>query len=167
MRYSISGSDTTFYVTIDGVEIFAFKVFKTKREARQNMRLVKNVKKVYPWAKLAGEKLKEYEGILSTVKTEREKRKIMKKLEKEINEEYGDDLKKLTFTQGKILIKLIDRETNNTSYDLVKDLRGSFVAFFYQSFARIFGYNLKTKYDPEGKDRNIEIIVRMIESGVI
>ena len=71
----------------------------------------------------------------------------------------------MTISQGKILIKLIDRETGNSSYDLVADFRGQFRAVFYQTFARIFGYNLKIKYDPLGEDREIEIIVRMIESG--
>jgi hypothetical protein len=167
VKYKVIGIDTIPYVEIAGVEVFDFKIFKTKKQARKNTRLIKNVKKVYPWAKLAGSKLQEYQLILSQTKTERERRKIMKQLEKEIHEEYGGELKKLTFSQGKILIKLIDRETSETSFDLVKDLRGGFVAFFYQSFARIFGYNLKTEYDPRGEDKNIEIIVRMIENGVI
>jgi len=167
VKYKIIGNDTLPYVVIAGVEIFDFKMFKTKKQARRNTRLIKNVKKVYPWAKLAGQKLMEYEVILSEAETERQKRKIMKEVEKEIDEKYGNELRKLTFSQGRILIKLIDRETSNTSFDLVKDFRGGFVAFFYQSFARVFGYNLKTKYDPLGEDKNIETIVRMIENGVI
>ncbi len=167
VRYKIIGTDTVPYVVIAGVEVFDFKIFKTKRQTRRNIRLIRNVKKVYPWAKLAGRKLKEYEIILSDAETERERRKIMKQVEQDIHDEYGSELKKLTFSQGKILIKLIDRETTNTSFDLVKDFRGGFAAFFYQSFARIFGYNLKTKYDPVVEDRNIEVIVRMIENGVI
>lgn len=167
VRYKIVDQDTLPYASIPGVEIFDFKVFKNKRDARKNTRLIRNVKKVYPWAKLAGAKLLEYESILSRIEKENEKRKVMKKVEQEIQEEYGGELKKLTFSQGKILIKLIDRETGNSSYDLVKDFRGGFMAFFYQSFARIFGYDLKIKYDPQGEDRNIEVIVRMIESGVI
>jgi hypothetical protein len=167
VQYKIVGQDTLPYVKLAGVEIFDFKIFKNKHEANQNSRLIRNVKIVYPYAKLAGEKLKEYDTILRNVKTEHERRIILKGLEKEINEKYGDELKKLNFTQGKILIKLIDRETGNTSYDLVKDLRGNFLAFFYQSFARVFGYNLKVEYDPEGEDRNIEIIVRMIQNGLI
>lgn len=167
VKYRIVGVDTLPYVKIAGVEVFDFKMFKTKKQARKNTRLIKNVKKVYPWAKLAGRKLQEYELILSQTETDRQRRKIMKQLEKEIHEEYGSELKKLTFSQGKILIKLIDRETTNTSFDLVKDMRGGFVAFFYQSFARVFGYNLKTEYDPLGEDKNIETIVRMIENGVI
>jgi hypothetical protein len=167
VKYRIIGIDTVPYVDIAGVEVFDFKMFKTEKQARKNTRLIMNVKKVYPWAKLAGQKLQEYELILSQTENEHEKRKIMKQLEEEIHEEYGTELKKLTFSQGKILIKLIDRETTNSSFELVKDMRGGFVAFFYQSFARVFGYNLKTKYEPQGEDRNIEIIVRMIENGVI
>lgn len=167
LKYKVSGTDTIPYTEIKGVEIFSIKIFKNKRQHRRNNRLIRNIKKVYPWAKLAGNKLLEYEGILRQLETDREKRKIMKQVEQEIQEEYGGELRKLTFSQGKILIKLIDRETGDTSYDLVKDFRGGFVAFFYQSFARIFGYNLKSRYDPQGEDRNIEVIVRMIESGVI
>ncbi len=163
----IIGQDTLPYIQLNVVEIFDFKVFKNNHQASQNTRLIKNVKIVYPYARLAGKTLKEYEIILGQVDNERERRKILKELENEINDKYGDELKKLTFSQGKILIKLIDRETGNTSFDLVKDLRGNFLAFFYQSFARVFGYNLKVEYDPEGEDRNIEIIVRMIENGVI
>lgn len=167
LQYKIVGRDTIPYVKISGVEIYDFKIFKTRRQAKRNNRLIRNVKKVYPWAKLAGKKLEEYEQILAGVKSDREKRRIMKQVEKEIQQEYGGELRKLTISQGKILIKLIDRETGDTSFDLVQDFRGNFVAFFYQSFARIFGYNLKNRYDPEGEDRNIEIIVRMIENGMI
>lgn len=163
----IVGQDTIPQVELAGIEVFSFKIFKTRRETQQNSRLVRNVKKVYPYAKLAGLKLREYEIILSQVQTEKEKNRIMKKLEQEIKDEYGGELEKLTISQGKILIKLIDRETGNTSYDLVRDFRGGFMAFFYQSFARVFGYDLKTKYDPDGEDQNIEIIVRMIENGVL
>ncbi len=167
LRYKLIDEDTIPYVNISGIEIYDFKIFKTKRQAKRNSRLIRNVKKVYPWAKLAGQKLMEYETLLAGVESDREKRRIMKQVEQEIQHEYGGELRKLTISQGKILIKLIDRETGDTSYDLVQDFRGNFAAFFYQSFARIFGYNLKNRYDPDGKDRNIEIIVRMIENGLI
>jgi hypothetical protein len=167
VRVKIVDADTIPYANLQGVEVFDFKIFESERQYRRNNRLIRNVKKVYPWAKLAGKKLSEYEAILSTVESDKEKRKIMKQVEKEIHEEYGGELKKLTISQGKILIKLIDRETGDTSYDLVQDFRGQFMAFFYQSFARLFGYNLKIEYDPEGEDKNIEIIVRMIENGLI
>lgn len=167
LQYRIVGNDTIPYVRISGVEVYDFKIFKTKKQVKKNNRLIRNVKRVYPWAKLAGQKLLEYEALLANVESDREKRKIMKQVEKEIQDEYGGELRKLTISQGKILIKLIDRETGDTSFELVQDFRGQFAAFFYQSFARIFGYNLKNRYDPEGEDRNIEIIVRMIENGLL
>ena len=138
---------------------------KLRSMARKNSRLVYNVKKVYPYAKLAGIKLNEYEVMLRNAKTDAERRRLMKQAEEELKEEFEDDLRKLTFKQGLILIKLVDRETGNSSYVLIQELRGNFVAFFWQTFARIFGYNLKTEYDPEGEDREIEEIVVMIENG--
>ena len=115
-------------------------------------------------AKLAGEKLRGYEGELAAIDSERKKKKFYKKVEKELKAEFGDELTKLTISQGRILIKLIDRETGDTSYELVSELRGNFSAFFWQGLARIFGHNLKSNYDPEGEDRMIEEIVQRIES---
>lgn len=128
-------------------------------------RLIYNVKKVYPYAKTAGELLRKYDKQLENVKSERRRRKIMKQAETQLKEKYGSQLRKLTFTQGLILLKLIDRETDNTSYSLVQGLRGKFVAFFYQGLARLWGYNLKIRYEPKGRDRKIEAIVRLIEEG--
>lgn len=159
--------DTIPTIGLQEIEVYSIVIPKSKRQRKKLTRLIKNVKKVYPWAKLAGIQLRKYEEELVAAPNERQRRKIMKKAEKEINEKYGNDLKKLTFSQGKILIKLVDRETGNSSYDLVQDLRGNFTAFFYQAFARLWGYNLKEKYDPEGEDRKIETIVRMIERGQI
>ena len=161
----IIDGDTIPIIPLPEVTVYSFKVFKNKREARRITRLMRNVRKVYPYAKLAGIKLNKYGKILEEAKNDRERRKIMKKAEKEIKEEFGNDLRKLNFSQGKILIKLIDRETGSSSFKLVQELRGKFVAFFWQTFARLFGYNLKTEYDPDGEDRAIEIIVLMIENG--
>ncbi len=162
----IVGNDTILTMQLDEVIIYGWKPF-VFQEIKENTRLVRNVKKVYPYAKLAGIKLKEYEEILAQAPTDKARRKIMKQVEGEIETEYGQDLRDMTFSQGKILLKLVYRETGNTSYDLVSDLRGEFAAVFYQAFARIFGYNLKVTYDPEGDDRDIESIVRMIEAGRI
>ena len=161
----IIDGDTLPFVRLKEVEVYSLKIPKRRKDQKRLTKLVKNVKMVYPYAKLAGIKLREYEEMLLNAENDKERKKIMKQAEKEINEEYGGDLKELTFTQGKILIKLIDRETGETSYGLVQDLRGKFTAFWYQAFARLWGYNLKVKYDPEGEDRRIEIIVRMIERG--
>lgn len=152
-------------VDLPEVIIHALPIPDNRRDRRRQDRTVRNVRIAYPYAKLAGIKLREYEDELLAAETDRERRQIMKKAEDEIHEQFGDDLRKLTFTQGKILLKLIDRETGEASYDLVKELRGSFTAFFYQAFARIWGFNLKDRYDPEGEDELIEQIVQLIEQG--
>ncbi len=161
----IEHGDTTLIMTLPEVNVHAMRLFDSRRDIRKVERLIYHVKKAYPYAKLAGIKLQEYDKQLVNAKNDRERRRIMRKAEKELNEEFGGDLRNLTFTQGKILLKLIDRETGDTSYDLVKELRGGFTAFFYQGFARIWGYNLKSDYDPEGEDELIETIVTLIERG--
>ncbi len=163
----IIDGDTVPCFDLATVNITATRLFASKRAKRRFDKLVRNVKKVYPYAKLAGMKLREYNDMLLKASSNRERRKIMKKAEKEIKEQFGDELKNLTFSQGRILIKLLYRETGNSSYELVQELRGKFVAFFYQAFARLFGYNLKVTYDPEGKDKPIETIVNLIEKGLI
>lgn len=162
---TVEEGDTTLIVQLPEVSIYAMRLFDSRRDIRKVNRLIHHVKKAYPYAKLAGIKLREYDKKLVAAGSDRERRKIMRQAEKELNEQFGGELKNLTFTQGKILLKLIDRETSNTSYDLVKDLRGGFTAFFYQGFARIWGYNLKDRYDPEGEDELIETIVVLIERG--
>lgn len=162
----IVDGDTIPVYQLSEVSVTAFKVV-SRREFRRMTRLIRNVKKVYPYAKIAGYKYREYNALLENTSEKREQRKIIKQAEKELKAEFGHDLRKLTFSQGKILIKLIDRETGDTSFDLVKELRGGFPAFFYQGFARLFGYNLKTNYDALGVDSQIELIVRMIENGAI
>lgn len=159
--------DTIPYIPLKEVNIIAFRFVENKRQARKLTKLIRNVKKVYPYAKIAGIKFEEYGAVLDTTEDRKKQRRIMKEVEKELKTEFGNDLKDMTFSQGRILIKLVDRETGNSSYSIVKEFRGSFTAFFYQAFARIFGFNLKTKYDPEGKDKTIETIVKMIESGQI
>ncbi len=138
-------------------------------QTRQGRRLVYNVKKVYPYAKIAGEKMKEYDTILAGISNTSERKRLMKQAEEEISNEYTEELKKLTFSQGAILIRLIDRETGNTSYQVVQELRGKVRAFFYQGFARIWGYNLKSEYDPSTnrEDDEIETIITLLERGQI
>ncbi len=132
---------------------------------RQYRKLVYNVKKVYPYAKLAGEKFATINAHMDSLTSKKQQREYIKQIEKEILQQYEEDLKNLTITQGRILIKLIDRETSETSYEVVKDLRGSFQAALWQTVARIFGTNLKTEFDAEGEDKTIDEIMRMIENG--
>ncbi|MFV0500567.1 MAG: DUF4294 domain-containing protein, partial [Bacteroidales bacterium] len=124
-----------------------------------------NVKVAYPYAKKAGVLLIDYNNLMIG-KSEKERKRLMKQAEKDIEREFTPSLKKLTKSQGKILLRLVDRETGSDSYSLVKELRGSLRAFFYQSIGRIFGYNLRTKYDPlnNNEDFIIEKIIFAIES---
>ena len=161
----VIGGDTIPMVQLPEIPVYALRLFDNRRDIKKIERLIYNVKKVYPYARLAGIKLRQYETKLQGIASEKERKRVMKQAEDELNDQFGPELKELTFTQGKILIKLVDRETKFTSYQLVKDLRGGFRAFFYQGFARVWGYNLKTEYDPEGEDELIEMIVLMIENG--
>ncbi len=164
-RAVVIDGDTLWVADLDEVYIFPTKKFKSRRERRRYTRLIYNIKKAYPWAKLAGEKLADVEVHLVSLETEKEQKDYMKLVEKELLKDYKKDLKKLTVTQGRILIKLVDRETGDTSYELVKELRGKISAVLWQALARLFGSNLKSEYDPEGEDRLIEEIVVLIENG--
>lgn len=161
MMAKVENGDTLLMQNLRPVLIYAWQ----DRPDRKTRRLIRNVKKAYPYARMANNKLHAYNEKLKAANSDRERRRLMRKAEKELKEQYGDDLKKLTFTQGHILLKLIDRETGETSYELVEELRGKFPAFFWQSFARIFGFNMKRNYDPDGEDKRIEQIVLLIENG--
>ena len=160
----IGGQDTSYFMMLSEVEIFG-KVKLTSDEQKQYNKLVRHVLKVYPYAKLAGIKFREYQPILDAQKSDKARKKYMKQIEDELWKTYGDEIKKLTYTQGQILIKLIDRETEKSGYILLQELRGKFRAFFYQGFAKLWGYNLKMEYDPSGEDWMIEYIVQKIERG--
>ncbi|MFH0864781.1 MAG: DUF4294 domain-containing protein [Bacteroidota bacterium] len=130
-------------------------------------KLIRDVKKVYPYAITVSIKLNEYNDIISKITDEGEKKKYLKKAEQEIKDEFTDDVENMTLSQGIILLKLIDRETGNSSYEIVKELRGAVRAIFWQALARFFGANLKVQYDPAGDDKYIEEIVVRIENGTI
>ncbi|NTV83173.1 MAG: DUF4294 domain-containing protein [Bacteroidales bacterium] len=161
---TIADGDTIPMVQLKEVTILSW-INLSSSEARKMTKLIRNVKITYPYARLAGIKLEEYKDILLAAPDDKARRKIMKQVEDELQAEYGQELRELTVSQGKILLKLVDRETGASSYDLVADLRGEFRAVFYQTFARFFGLNMKMRYDPEGEDREIENIVIMIENG--
>lgn len=163
----VVNGDTIPFIELPVFVYYAPRIFANRREEAHFYRTVRNVKRVYPYAKLAGIKYREYNEMLVALDNDAQRRRAAKKAEDEIRAEFEGELRKLTFSQGRILIKLIDRETQNTSYDVLKDFRGNFTAVFWQSFGRLFGYNLKTSYDPEGEDKLIEEIIKLIEIGAI
>ena len=128
-------------------------------------RLVRNVKKTLPIAKEVNRAIIETYEYLLTLPDEKAREKHLQMVEKGVKEQYTPRLKKLTFSQGKLLIKLINRETSSSSYELVKAFLGPFKAGFYQAFAAIFGANLKKEYHPEGEDILIEQIIILVENG--
>ena len=166
--YRVENGDTAYYVYLREVVIRAPRKFKNAAEERQFWRLVYNVKKVYPYAKMAGIKLHELNERYLEIESEKERKEYSKQVEKALVAEFEGELKKLTITQGRILLRLVDRETGNTTYEILKDFRGSASALFWQTIAKIFGSNLKTHYDPSsGEDRTIEGIIEEIEDGTI
>jgi len=147
------------WIPLSDVWVTNTRIFKSP-EARQKFnRLRYNVLKVLPYAKFARNRYSRLHEELELTSNKKEQRKLVKACEKEIKEMFNKEIKNMTITQGEILIKLIDRETGNSSYELVKELKGGFRAFCYQSVAKVFGHNLKQKYDP-AQERDIENIIQ-------
>jgi hypothetical protein len=128
-------------------------------------RLIYNLKKVYPYALVVRARFGVINEELEKIPDEQDRKKYLRQAEKEIFGEYEDDVRNMTITQGRLLIKLIDRETLITSYELIRKYRGNFSAAFWQGIARIFGTDLKAEYDPYGDDAVIEIIIHELETG--
>ncbi|MEI8203077.1 MAG: DUF4294 domain-containing protein [Bacteroidota bacterium] len=162
---TIVGEDTIPLVNLAEVIIYAHVEYRTIQQEIDYQRLVRNVRKVLPYSKLASVKISEFNAIISNISNEKAKDKRLKEAEKELKDQFEDDIKDFTDTQGKIFIKLIYRQTGNSSYEVIKKLRGSFNAFVWQTLAKMFGYNLKEEYDPSGKDKDLEIVVKRLENG--
>lgn len=167
VRAMVEGSDTVPILELPEVIIYERRDFEYLYLKRRYRRMIYNVKKAYPYAQLAGVRLKELDDYLMTLQSEKEQKEYIDLAEKEIMNQFEKEVKKLTITQGIILVKLIDRETGRTSYQVIKELKGGFTAFFWQGIARIFGNNLKVEYDPLDQDKIIEDIVLGIEAGFI
>jgi len=161
----VNEADTFAIATFATVEIEA--VSKNRAKKRQYDRFEQKVIKVYPYAKAAGDIMKMYDALCSQETDERKRKYLLDQAEEELKSKFEKDLRKMTISEGMILIKLIDRETGSTSFSLVQQLRGKFSAFMWQSIARLFGHNLKDEYDAEGSDVWIETIVMRIEDGSI
>ncbi len=160
-------NDTIIHKNIDEVVVFPQRKFKNKRQRRRYTRYILKVKKVYPLAVEAQGLLLKYEPQYNALEDKRDRRKLMKQLEKELLAEHKDELKKWSMSDGRILLKLINRETERTPYSLIKDFRGDVSAVFWQGIARIFSNNLKSGYAPDEEDQILEEIVTLIELGYL
>jgi len=147
------------WILLREVVITDRRVFKTPEDRARYYRLKYNVLKVLPYAKFAEERYDKLQRDLAVTKKKKEQKRLVKDCEKEIKAMFNREIKNMSISQGEILIKLIDRQTGNSSYELVRELRGGVSAFFYQSVAKLFGHNLKRTYDPD-EDREIETIIR-------
>jgi hypothetical protein len=165
LRAVVIDGDTIPLVMLEGVSVSEQRFTRSKRYDRQYGRLLRKVLKTYPYAKVTKELLEGYDEELAKLKGEKDKRDYLDIAEAELKAEFEGEIQELTVSEGKILIKLIDRETGDTSYELIKQLKGGFNAFMWQSLARLFGSDLKAGYDPLGDDRMIEAIVQEIERG--
>ncbi len=167
VKGKVEGNDTIPHVDIREIVIMPERQFKSNRDYMRYSRLVRNVKITLPYARVAAHKLADINRHMATLKTDKERRAYLKKAEKDLFAEFEKPLRKLTVSQGKLLIKLIDRETGSTTFDLIKQYKGGVPAFFWQSVARIFGSNLKDEFDEEGDDRTINYIINLIDNGIL
>jgi hypothetical protein len=164
-RAEIVNGDTVPVIDLYTVHIYTEFVFKNRKHHELWTRTKHNVKKVYPYAILAAAKLKEYDKALSKIEDKNLKNAFLKVCEKDLRNEFEDELKELTISQGKVLMKLIDRETGKTTYEIVKQMRGGFQASMWNTIGRLFGQNMKTEYDGGVEDIMIERAVKLVEEG--
>lgn len=159
--------DSITVIVMPELPVYPPLKFKSKKEAMRYNRLVYNVKKTLPIAKTVNQTIKETYEYLETLPTKKEKDAHIRSVEKGIKKQYTPQMKKLTYSQGKLLIKLIDRECKQSSFEIVKAFFGPFKAGFYNTFASVFGASLKKDYDPENDDKLTERVVRMVEAGLL
>lgn len=147
---------------IQDVVVTARRTFKTAEDRLNYLRLERNVLRVLPYAIYAQKRYEQLDRDIAVATSRKEERRLLKACEEEIKEKFRTEIKNLSVSQGAILIKLVQRQTGNNSYELVKEMKGGLSAFFYQSVAKVFGHNLKSEYDPQ-EDYEIENIIRSYE----
>ena len=155
-----SKGDSTLYITLSEI-----RVYHRKRDLRNHQRMVRAVKKVYPLAIEAAKRMEGLDQKLAEFERRKDKRAYTAAIEDALKEEISPMLWKMTRYEGKILLKLIDRETDHTVFGIIKNFRSGFTAGFYQALAKLFGNDLKLEYDPEGEDEILEYIVKYYQAG--
>ncbi|OIP83169.1 MAG: hypothetical protein AUK44_05915 [Porphyromonadaceae bacterium CG2_30_38_12] len=161
----VDGNDTVLLAFLHDIWVFPRNNFKNKRQEQYFWRTVRDVKRTLPYARLIASELRQLNIKISNIKSEQEKKKIVKEFEKSAFSKYENDMKKMTINQGRILIKLVDRETEKTTYDLIKSYKGGFTAFFWQGIATIFGSSLKSEFDANNKDKVLDRVIVLVEAG--
>jgi hypothetical protein len=165
-RGIVVDGDTLASVTLPTLLVMETHQFKNNKQRKHYWKLVYNVKKVLPYARLAGKKMRDLNVQMANMAPP-EQKKLIRGVEKEIKKEFTKDIENMTYSQGRILLKLIDRETGLTAYQVVKELRGTFSAVFWQSVCLIFDNSLKQEYNPGGDDEEIESIIYLVDQGLL
>lgn len=159
--------DTIPWVELRNTIVYPELKFRSQKEWREYYRLVRDVKKTLPIARIINNTILETYEYIETLPNQKSREKHMKRVEKGLKKQYTPMMKKLTFSQGKLLIKLVDRQCNQSSFELVRAFMGPFKAGFYQTFAALFGASLKKQYDAQGDDQLTERVITLVENGQI
>ncbi|MDR2086781.1 MAG: DUF4294 domain-containing protein [Dysgonamonadaceae bacterium] len=165
--FLLENGDTIKTFALQDIYVYPPQVFKNKGEEEKYRKLIRDIKKTLPYAKLIYATLIETYEYMMTLPDDKSREEHLKRMEKDLFAEYKPVLKKMTLSQGKLLIRLIDRECNQPSYDLLKAFLGPFRAGFWNFFAGMFGASLKSNWDPEGKDAAAERIIELVEMGLL
>ncbi len=160
--YTLTGKDTVQLITAKPIYCF-----RRKADMRKYAKMIRDLKKVYPIALTAERRMHEMEQELLNITDKKQQRAYIRSVEKSIMQEYTPVLRHMTTSQGRMLVRLIDRQTEYTSYEIVRDFRGGFVAGFWQGIAKIFGQNLKDEYDGENRDRVLEQLILLYEADLL
>ncbi|MCW3466830.1 DUF4294 domain-containing protein [Chitinophaga nivalis] len=158
----VVGNDTIPVITLAIVDVVEKMPRALRKERERWSRLRNAVYVTYPYAKSAARVLKDVNGRLAAMSGKRERKEFLASKEKELKAQFGDKLQNLSIYQGKVLMKLIDRETGQSCYEIIKELKGGFNARIWQTVAFFFGGNLKSGYDKQ-EDQDIEVIVQELE----
>lgn len=165
LMLQVDGNDTIYLAFLRDLWVYPRISFKNKKQEKFYWRTVRDVKKTLPYAKLLASELRMVNLKLVELPNNSEKRKLISQHEKKLFKTHESDLKKMTVNQGRMLMKLVDRECERTSYDLIKNYKGSFTAVFWQGVARLFGSSLKSEYKADGEDRIVERVINLVEAG--
>jgi hypothetical protein len=165
--FSLENGDTLKNMILRDIYVYPPQAFKNKGDEEKYRKLIRDVKKTLPYSKLIYATLIETYEYVMTLPDDKSREEHLSRMEKELFAEYKPVLKTMTLSQGKLLLKLIDRECNQSSYELVKAFLGPFRAGFWNIFAGLFGASLKSTWDPDGKDAAAERVVELVEMGLL
>ncbi len=161
----VENGDTIPYAYIPPVTISTPRRFKRKRDYWSYQRRIRNLKKVYPYAKMARDTLRKMDSVYQSLKSRGAQRRYVQQMNEQLRRQFEKQIRQLTYSQGRMFIKLIDRETGRSTFSIIKQFKGGFTASFFQGVARLFGEDLKARYDPEGEDRILEELIHEYEMG--